>query len=75
MDSYGVILIWGYLLSIPGMIIYMMLLFAGLALVGRLLEGTPLRYRSLNVFIYGVSIAFCIGWLFMSLGVWFYVKA
>jgi hypothetical protein len=75
MDSYGVVPVWDHLLSVPGLVIYLMLLFAGLALVDRLTEGIPLKYRALNVFLYGVSMALCISWLFMSLGLWFYVKA
>ena len=75
MDSYGVVEIWDHLLSIPGLVVYLIVLFFGLLLVDKLTDGIPLRYRALNVFLYGLSMALCISWLFMSLGLWFYVKA
>jgi hypothetical protein len=75
MDSYGVVPIWDHQLSTTGLLVYLVLIFLGLLLVNKLTEGTPAKYRVFNVFMYGIAIVLCITWMFMALGLWFYVKA
>ena len=75
MDSYGVVPIWDHLLSIPGLFAYSISIFLGLLLVGNLTDGIPAKYRAFNLFMYGLAIIISISWMFMALGLWFYVKA
>jgi hypothetical protein len=75
MDSYGVITIGNYLLSIPGLVLYLVLVAGGIALVGRLVDGVPIRFRLFNLAMYGLSVAAIVGWMFVALGLSFYVAA
>jgi len=75
MDSYGVITIGNHLLSIPGLVIYLALVAVGISLVNRLLDGVPIRFRLFNLVMYGLSVAAIVGWMFIALGLSFYVEA
>ena len=75
MDSYGVVPVWDHLLSMTGLFVYLVSIFLGLLLVNKLTEGIPAKYRAFNVFMYGLAIIMSITWMFMALGLWFYVKA
>jgi hypothetical protein len=75
MDSYGVVTIGNHLLSIPGLVLYLLVVAGGVALVGRLIDGVPMRFRLLNLMMYGLSVAAIVGWMFIALGLSFYVEA
>lgn len=75
MDSYGVVTLGDHLLSLPGLAFYMVMLVLGLALVGRLTDGIPQRYRMFNFFMYGLCMIAIISWGFIALGWGFYVEA
>jgi hypothetical protein len=74
-DSYGIVDLGSHLLSIPGLLLYLGFVAGGLLLVGRLVSGIPLRFRLLNLFLYGLSSTAVISWMFIALGLNFYVEA
>jgi hypothetical protein len=75
MDSYGVITIGDHLLSIPGLVLYLALVAGWCYFVSKLVTGIPKRYRWLNLISYWLSVAAIIGWVFIALGISFYVEA
>ena len=75
MDNYGVVQMWDHLLSIPGLVTYLVLIGFGMLLVRRLTLEIPKRFRSLNYMMYLFSVIAIITWGFIALGLDFYVKA
>ncbi len=75
MDGYGVVQLKDHLLSIPGMAIYILALLFSLVLLSGLTDGMPAKYRAFNLFMYGLAIIISITWIFVALGLWFYVEA
>ncbi len=75
MDEYGVITIGDHLLSIPGLLSYLLLVVGWCYLVSKWVTGIPKRYRWLNLISYWLSVAAIIGWIFIATGLSFYVKA
>jgi hypothetical protein len=56
-------------------VLYLLVVAGGVALVGRLIDGVPMRFRLLNLMMYGLSVAAIVGWMFIALGLSFYVEA
>lgn len=75
MDSYGVVSVGDYLLSIPGLFTYLVVLCISLYFVGRLTDGFSPWYRTFNFIVYGLLVAAAVAWGFIALGLWFYVEA
>ena len=72
MDSYGVVTLGEHALSIPGLVLYLVLVAGGMSLVNRLLTGVPIRFRLVNLAMYGLSVAAIVAWMFLLLGLNFY---
>jgi hypothetical protein len=72
MDSYGVVPIWDHLLSIPGMLFYLVVAALFVFIIWRLSDG----YFRFTKFVI-LSISSIIFWTLalIELGLWFYVKA
>jgi len=76
MDSYGVIPIGDYLLSVPGGILYTIGIFLSLTLARGIAENSQAEHFRLTKFVvYGLLLSFLTTALWFQLGVWFYVKA
>jgi hypothetical protein len=75
MDSYGIVVIGDYLLSIPGLVLYLLVVFGGLLLIDTLARGIPFRYRFFYLITYGLIAATIISWGFSAVGLNFYVEA
>jgi hypothetical protein len=75
MDSYGVIQLKDHLLSIPGAVTYLVAIAFSLFLLSGLTDGLPAKYWAFSYFMYGLAIILSITWIFVALGLWFYVEA
>jgi hypothetical protein len=75
MNDYGVIDMSGGLLSIPGLVFYILgtatLVAGSVWLVN---TNVPKRYRKLNYIYCGLSTIAISTWLNIGLGLWFYVR-
>jgi hypothetical protein len=76
MNSYGVVPVWDYLLSIPGAVLYLLSVSLGVALSWGLASGDSTGHFKLTKFAVLALIFSSLTTLFwIQLGVWFYVKA
>jgi uncharacterized protein YjeT (DUF2065 family) len=72
MDSYGVVPIWDHLLSVPGLIVYLLVAAVLVFLSWRLSDN---YLRLFNFFIMAITVLVFWTYVLAESGMWFYVKA
>ena len=74
MNSYGVIEIGGGLLSIPGVLFYIMIVLVAVYLSTKLVDKVlTIPLRKVEYFTAGLSAAVIATWIVITTGLWFYV--
>lgn len=75
MDSYGVVAIGDHLLSVPGLVTYLVAMTLGFLLVGRVLRDVPVYRKKGDWVILGLSVIAVVTWAFTCTFLDFYVEA
>ena len=74
MNSYGVIEIGSGLLSIPGVLFYIMIVLVAVYLSTKLVDKVlTIPLRKVEYFTAGLSAAVIATWIVITTGLWFYV--
>jgi hypothetical protein len=74
MSDYGVVAIGGGLVSIPGVLFYIMIVLVAVYLSKKLVDKVlTIPLRKIEYFTAGLSAAVIATWIIITTGLWFYV--
>ena len=74
MSDYGVVAIGGGLVSIPGVLFYIMIVLVAVYLSKKLVDKVlTIPLRKIEYFTAGLSAAVIATWIIITTGLWFYI--